>query len=31
MYDLELQRDLARDCVLEVDNILAVWRLWRSR
>ncbi len=31
MYDVELQRDLARECVLEVDSVLALWRVWRKK
>lgn len=30
MYDAELQRDMARECILEVDSILAVWKVWRK-
>lgn len=30
MYDVELQRDMARDCVLEIDNVLSSWRGWRK-
>lgn len=31
MYDVEYQRDLARECVLEVDSVLALWRIWRQQ
>jgi hypothetical protein len=31
MYDVEIQRDLARECVLEVDSVLALWRTWRQK
>jgi hypothetical protein len=30
MYDAELQRDMARECVLEVDGVLTAWRTWRK-
>jgi hypothetical protein len=30
MYNVELQRDLARDCVLAVDGVLTSWRTWRQ-
>ena len=29
MYDEALQLDLARECILEVDCILGLWRNWR--
>jgi hypothetical protein len=29
IFDAMTQRDLARDCVLEVDNVLALWRAGR--
>lgn len=31
MFDVETQRDLARECVLEVDSVLAIWRTWRQK
>lgn len=31
MYDVEMQRDLARACVLEIDSVLASWRTWRTK
>lgn len=30
MYDVEVQRDMARACVLAVDGILTSWRTWRG-
>jgi len=29
MFDVAIQRDLARECILEVDSILGVWRVWK--
>jgi hypothetical protein len=31
MFDVETQRDLARECVLEIDSVLAIWRTWRAK
>ena len=30
MYDVELQRDMARECVLAVEGVLTAWRTWRG-
>jgi len=30
MFNIEAQRDMARNCVLEIDGILALWRSWRQ-
>lgn len=30
MYDIEVQRDMARECVLEIESVLAIWRNWRK-
>lgn len=29
MYDVELQRDLARGCVGDVGEVVSSWRSWR--
>lgn len=30
MYDRDLQLKLARDCVLEADHVLGLWRNWKK-
>ena len=30
MFDIERQRDLARECVLQTDNVLNKFRTWRK-
>jgi hypothetical protein len=30
MFDVVVQRDMARECVLDVDNVLGMWRNWRG-
>ena len=30
MFDVERQRNLARDCVLNIDNVLNKFRSWRK-
>lgn len=30
MYDIAAQRDMARECVLEIESVLALWRNWRK-
>jgi hypothetical protein len=30
MFDAERQRDMARECIMEIDSIIGVWRNWRQ-
>ena len=30
MFDIAVQRDMARECVLNIDNLVSAWRTWKG-